>query len=295
MKGLVVTMKKIQTIAVLGAGAMGRQIALNAAVSGYIVRVADSFPDACAKAQAWSQTYLARQVEKGRMGPQEMQAALDRVTYSEQTSAAVAGCDLVIEAIIEDEAIKRQLFQQVNQHAPEDAIITTNSSYIPSSRFADIISRPERLCNLHYFNPAMRMKLVEIVRGPHTGDNTVEALKTFISSVDKEYIVVNKEIEGFVVNRLLRAMQNEAFFLYQNGVASIPDIDTGAEKGLNHPMGPFRLLDLAGIDICYLNRQRTYEKTGRPEDRPPAFLEEKYKKGEFGVKTGKGWYDYSKQ
>lgn len=285
-------MKKIEIVAVLGAGAMGRQIALNAAVSGFSVRVADAFPNACAQALAWSRDYLDKSVDKGKMTRGDADAALARVIYTERVEEAVEGCDLVIEAVIEDEAVKRELFTAVNRCAPPDALITTNSSYIPSSRFAELITHPERLCNLHYFNPAMRMRLVEVVRGAHTGQETVEALKSFVHAVGKDVIVVNKEIEGFVVNRLLRAMQNEAFFLYQSGIASIEDIDAGAEKGLNHPMGPFRLLDLAGIDICYLNRQRTYEKTGRPEDRPPLFLEEKYKKGELGVKTGKGWYEY---
>lgn len=287
-------MKDIRTVAVLGAGAMGRQIALNAAVSGFRVRVADSFPAACAKAKEWSKIYLAKSVEKKKMEQWQADEALERIAYMDEVEHAVADCDLVVEAIIEDEEIKKTLFQTVNQFAPADALITTNSSYIPSSHFVDIVANPERLCNLHYFNPAMRMKLVEIVRGEHTGQDTVDALKVFVQAIKKDFIVVNKEIEGFVVNRLLRAMQNEAFFLYQNGIASYQDIDKGAEEGLNHPMGPFRLLDLAGIDICYLNRQRTYEKTGRMEDKPPEFLEEKYKKGELGVKTGKGWYDYNK-
>ncbi|MDL2302199.1 3-hydroxyacyl-CoA dehydrogenase family protein, partial [Lachnospiraceae bacterium OttesenSCG-928-D06] len=177
----------------------------------------------------------------------------------------------------------------------KDAIIASNSSFIPSSLFVEDIEGAERLCNLHYFNPAMLMKLVEIVKGEHTSDETVEALKAFVKAIGKEYILVKKEIEGFVVNRLLRAVQNEAFFLYDQGIASFEDIDIGAEKGLNYPMGPFRLLDLAGIDICYMNRQKTYEKTGCPEDKPPKFLEEKYKKGEFGRKSGKGWYDYSEK
>lgn len=288
-------MKTIKTVAVLGAGVMGRQVALNAAVNGFDVRLADSFPDACAKAEEWAKGFLAKSVEKGKSTREAADEALARVHYTESTAEAVQGSDLVIEAIIEDEEIKRALFREVNAHAPKDALITTNSSFIPSSRFIKDVDEPGRLCNLHYFNPAMLMKLVEIVRGPHTADDTVEALKAFVVAVNKEYIVVNKEIEGFVVNRLLRAVQNEAFFLYENGVASFEDIDTGAEKGLNYPMGPFRLLDLAGIDICYMNRQKTYEETGKPEDKPPAFLEEKYNKGEFGRKTGKGWYDYTEK
>ena len=283
----------IKTVTVYGAGVMGRQIALNAAANGFDVRLADTFPDACSKASAWAEEFLGGSVEKGKMTREAADEALARMSYFQTIAEAAVDSDLIIEAIIEDEEIKRDLFKTVNAAAPKDAIISTNSSYIPSSHFAGDVDNPGRLCNLHYFNPAMLMKLVEIVRGEHTDDETVQILENFVKSVGKQSIVVNKEIEGFVVNRLLRACQNEAFFLYENGIASIEDIDTGAEKGLNYPMGPFRLLDLAGIDICYMNRQKTYEKTGRPEDKPPAFLEEKYKKGEFGRKTGKGWYDYS--
>jgi 3-hydroxybutyryl-CoA dehydrogenase len=288
-------MKTIQNIAVFGAGIMGRQIALNAAVNGFHVRLADNFPKACEKAEEWAKGFLAKSVEKGKTTRDAADAALARVQYLENTAEAVADCDLVIEAIIENEDIKHNLFQEINLHAPKDALITSNSSFIPSSRFTGDVDGAGRLCNLHYFNPAMLMKLVEIVRGEHTSDETVESLKAFVKAIGKDFIVVNKEIEGFVVNRLLRAVQNEAFFLYENGIASFEDIDTGAEKGLNYPMGPFRLLDLAGIDICYMNRQKTYEQTGRPEDKPPVFLEEKYNKGEFGRKTGKGWYDYSEK
>lgn len=286
-------MKEIKTVTVIGAGVMGRQIALNAAANGFDVRLADVFPEECARASKWADEFLAKSVEKGKSTREDADAALARVRYSQNIAEAVKDCDLVIEAIIEDEDIKRGLFREVSASAPKDAIITTNSSFIPSSRFVGDVEAPGRLCNLHYFNPAMLMKLVEIVRGEHTVDETVKALEAFVKAVGKDSIVVNKEIEGFVVNRLLRACQNEAFFLYENGIASIEDIDIGAEKGLNYPMGPFRLLDLAGIDICYMNRQKTYEKTACPEDKPPAFLEEKYKKGEFGRKTGKGWYDYS--
>ena len=232
-------------------------------------------------------------MEKRKATKEAAAAALARITYTQSLTKAVTGSDLVIEAIIEEEDVKRKLFEEVSANAPADTLITTNSSFIPSSVFADIVKNPGRFCNLHYFNPAMLMKLVEIVRGPHTDESTVEALKEFVRAVGKDFIVVNKEIEGFVVNRLLRAVQNEAFFLYENGVATFEDIDIGAEKGLNYPMGPFRLLDLAGIDICYMNRRKVYEKTGRPEDKPPAFLEEKFNRGEYGRKTGKGWYDYS--
>jgi len=285
-------MKEIKKVCVIGSGSMGRQIALNAAVSGFDVTVKTSKPT---DNLAWCEEFLEKGVAKGKYDEAYKAAALSRLRFLTTVEETVKDTDLVIETILEDEATKRDILTQVNQYAPRDAIITTNSSYMASSMFMDVIDPPGRLANLHYFNPAMFMALVEIVRGPHTGDETVEALKAFVIAIGKQYIMVNKEIEGFVVNRLLRAIQNEGFYLYKEGIADFQDIDTGAEKGLNHPMGPFRLLDLTGIDICYRNRQAKYEKTGNSVDEPPAFLKEKFEKGEFGRKTGKGWYDYGKK
>ena len=286
-------MAEIKKVFIAGAGVMGRQIALNAAVSGYQVNLYDAFANVLEEARVWAEGFVNKSVQKEKMSKEEAEKALARLVYEKNLEKALAEADLVIEAIIEKEDIKRELFAKVQSCAPSGAIVASNSSFMPSSMFADIFTDPSRLANLHYFNPAMLMKLVEIVRGPHTSDQTVEVLKSFVDSIGKIYILVNKEIDGFVVNRLLRALQNEAFFLYQEGIADIKDIDIGAEKGLNHPMGPFRVSDLAGIDISYLSRQAKYEKTGDPADKPPAFLKEKYEKGEFGRKTGKGWYDYS--
>ena len=285
-------MKAIQKICVVGAGVMGQQIALNAAVSGFDVVLTDSAPKALEKAGTWSNSYLSTSVQKGKMKPEEMTAALARVTLENGLESALQDVDLVIEAIIEDEKIKQELFATVSRVAPGDAIVTSNSSYIPSSKFAGLFKDPGRLANLHYFNPAMRMKLVEIVRGPHTSDETIEALKQFVTAVGKTYIIVNKEIEGFVVNRLLRAVQDEGYFLLEHGVATFEDIDKGAELGLNYPMGPFRLMDLTGLDINYYNRKHRYEETGKEEDRPPKELEERFQRGDYGKKTGKGWYNY---
>lgn len=285
-------MEKIHNVCVIGAGVMGRQIALNGAVSGFQVVLTDSFPAALEKAGAWAKSYLTTSVEKGKMTQEEMEAALGRLTVDQPLEDALKQADLVIEAIIEEEEAKRELFTTVSKIAPAHAIVTSNSSYIPSSVFAPFFSDPGRLANLHYFNPAMRMKLVEIVRGEHTADETIDTLKEFVSAVGKTYIVVNKEIEGFVVNRLLRAVQDEGYFLLENGIASFEDIDKGAELGLNYPMGPFRLMDLTGLDINYYNRQRHYKETGDEADRPPRALEERFLRGDYGKKTGKGWYSY---
>lgn len=286
-------MKTIKNVCVAGAGAMGMQIALNAAAHGYLVKLYGPRSAALEKAENWIKSYLTKNVEKGKYTTKNSEEILARLIFGTNLEESVSNCDLFIDSSKEDKDIKSKLFTEVNKYAPDDAILASNSSYIGSSEFADCVNTPERLVNLHYFNPAMHMKLVEIVRGKNTSDETVEVLKEFVKSIGKEYITVNREIEGFVVNRLLRAIQNEAFYLYDLGIASFEDIDSGAEKGLNHPMGPFRLLDLTGIDICFYNRNSKYEKTGNPADKPPRFLTEKFNKGEFGRKTGKGWYDYT--
>lgn len=284
--------RTIKKVCVVGAGIMGRQIALNAAVGGYETTLCDSFAEVLGSARDWAAGFMEKSVQKGKMTRAEADQTLARLRCEADLKAALAGTDLVIEAIVEKEDAKRTLFETVNAYAPPDAIITSNSSYMPSSQFIPYITNPSRLANLHYFNPAMLMKLVEIVSGEHTGAETVEALKQFVKTIGKTYILVHKEISGFVVNRLLRALQNEAFFLLENGIASFEDIDLGAEKGLNHPMGPFRLNDLTGLDITYFNRQAKYEQTQDPVDAPPKALTERYERGEFGKKTGKGWYTY---
>jgi 3-hydroxybutyryl-CoA dehydrogenase len=287
-------MKDIQKECVIGAGIMGRQIALNAAVSGFTTVLCDAAPPALESARSWVNEYLSVSIDKGKITRDDSDKALSILNFNSDITKALGSADLVVEAIIEKIDVKYELFKQINKYAPNTSIITSNSSYISSSHFADIITDPSRLANMHYFNPAMRVNLVEIVRGPHTSDATIDVLIKFVAAIGKKYLLVNKEIEGFVVNRLLRALQNEAFFLLEQGIASPTDIDLGAENGLNHPMGPFRLMDLTGLDLSYYARQKKFEETGRKEDMPPAALAEKFKKGEFGRKTGKGWYEYNK-
>ena len=286
--------KKINRVCVVGGGVMGREIALNAATHGYQTTLTDQFTEALDKAKTWAESYLDGSIKRGKLTEEQRNQALAALTYSGSLEQAVADADLVIECIVEKVDAKRSLFADLNRLAPADALLVSNSSYLPSSRFADLVNNPGRVANLHYFNPAMRMELVEIVRGPHTSDDTIETLKLFAAGIGKTGIVVNKEIEGFIVNRILKAVTDEALYLLDNHVASVEDIDLGAEKGLNYPMGPFRLMDFTGLDISYLNRKRVYDETGLESDRPSPILEEKYKNGEFGRKTGKGWYDYSK-
>jgi 3-hydroxybutyryl-CoA dehydrogenase len=161
-----------------------------------------------------------------------------------------------------------------------------------SSRIADATNRPDRVCNMHFFNPALVMKCVEVVRNPKTSDATVETTVELTRRIGKAPVVLNKEIPGFVANRILNAVRDEAISLYENGIASVEDIDTACKSALGYPMGPFELMDLTGIDIGYYVKMARYEESGDPKDKPSKSVVEKVEKGELGRKTGKGWYEY---
>lgn len=299
MQGATFIMKaeELKTIVVIGAGAMGQQIAMNTAIkgrkSGYQVKLCDSMPAALERASQWAESYLAGRVAKGRLTQEQADEVKDNLTITQDVDGAVEQADLVVEAIIEKLDAKRELFGRISKICRPDAVLATNSSNIVSSKLADVTEHPERLLNIHYFNPALVMELVEIVRGPHTGDAAVEVAKTFAVNTGKSPIVLKKEIAGFVANRINAAVAHEALSLLEKGIASVEDIDTACEKGLNYPMGPFRLMDLTGIDVNYYVRVDRFAESQDPFDAPHPLVVEKFKRGEFGKKTGKGWYDYS--
>ncbi|GHU64485.1 3-hydroxybutyryl-CoA dehydrogenase [Clostridia bacterium] len=282
---------EINKVCVIGAGLMGKQIALNTAQNGYAVTLTDSSEKALSAAREWAGKYLSERVEKGKMTDEKVSEIKARLHFEPDLKKAARDAQLIVEAIIEDKSIKEDLFRQLNEIISKDAIVATNSSYMVSSTFKDMIDNPSRLANLHFFNPALVMKLTEVVQGDHTSDETIELLLDFSRKTGKDPIWVRKEIDGFIVNRILRAVTNEALYLLENGIATAPEIDTAAEKGLNYPMGPFRLQDFTGIDLAFLAAKKTLEETGFKK---PGYeiLEEKYEKGEFGKKSGKGWYDY---
>ena len=272
---------------------MGIQSAATAADHGYAVAAYEAYPAALEKARAWLGTYLEGRVSKGKMTGEKAGDIKSRICFTSDMAAACAHADLVIEAIIEKEDVKRTLFAQLDALCKPEVILTTNSSFIPSSCLVSATNRPDKVANLHYFNPAMVMELVEVVQGPHTSDETVALLLDFARSVGKKPIWIRKEIDGFVANRLIRALNKEAWFLVNNGFVTPQEVDVAAEKGLNHPMGPFRLMDMIGLDTAYLAAERAYAESGSEADRPCPLLKEKYEKGELGRKTGKGWYDYT--
>lgn len=284
---------KIKNITVIGAGTMGHQISLDAAIHGFNVVVTDSNPEALSFMCKFVTTYLEGRVEKGRLTREQADAAAKRLIIESDFDKAAVNADLVIEAVIEILDIKRQVFKRLDEICPKHTILATNSSYIVSSKIADSTNRQDKICNMHYFSPALVMKLVEIVKGPHTSQETVEAVYKTVELLDKVPVIVNQEIEGFIVNRLLDPYIAEAHKLADMGVATPEDIDKAAKYGLGYPMGPFELNDLTGLDLSYSIYTERYRKSGDKKDLPGMLLSKHYFAGEYGRKTGKGFYDYT--
>jgi 3-hydroxybutyryl-CoA dehydrogenase len=187
------------------------------------------------------------------------------------------------------------LFADLDKYAPPHTILASNSSFIVSSRIADATKRPDKVCNLHFFNPALVMKLVEVVQGPHTSDETIQVSMGLCQKLEKVPVHLKKEVDGFLLNRIFKAIGREAQWILEMGVASVEDIDKACVYGAGHPMGPFRLNDLTGIDLSYIMGMEAFRATGDRSQLPTPSLVEKYVKGEYGEKTGKGWYDYTKK
>ena len=283
---------EIAKIAVIGAGNMGHQIALCAAMSGFQVKCTDTNAEILDKAICFADDYLQERVSKGKLSQEAADQARINIAFVPTVEEAVADADLVIEAIIENLAIKRKLFAALDQLCPAHTILATNSSYIVSSKIADATTRADKVCNMHFFNPALVMKLVEVVQGPHVSAETVELLMEAAKKMGKTPVLLHKEIYGFLVNRFLQATRQEALKLLDMGVASYEDIDTAVKNGLGYPMGPFQLLDLTGVDLAYHVSMERYRESGDPADRPSPTIVEKFTKGEWGKKVGKGFYDY---
>ncbi len=284
-------MREVKKVVIVGAGTMGSQIALQTALSGrYDVSLVDTVHGQLERARAQNAKLLERSVEKGRLTRERADNALARIKDVDQLAAAVESADLVIEAVIEDFDAKKGVFESVGAAAPADAILTSNSSTITISRLADFSKHPERCCNTHFFHPVTVMQLCEVVGGPKTTDETIDSAMEFVRNIDRTPVRLNKEIWGFIVNRILFAASEEAIRLLEGGYASAEDIDVAVKTGLNWPMGPFHLLDFSGLDIFYgamQDRRRQGAGAGAPK-----VLEELVKAGHLGRKTGKGFFEY---
>ncbi len=282
----------IQTIGIIGAGTMGNGIAQACAVAGLNAVVQDVSEAALERALKTVSGSLDRSVRKGTLTEADKDAVMSRITTS--TSAdSLAGTDLIIEAATENEAIKIKILQNVDALASAGTIIATNTSSISITRLAAATGRPDRFVGMHFFNPVPVMALVEIIRGLRTSEATVEAVADLARKLGKTPIGV-KNSAGFVVNRILCPMINEAVFALQEGLASAEEIDAGMRLGCNHPIGPLALCDLVGLDVQLAVMEVLYSNFNDSKYRPAPLLREMVDAGMLGRKTGRGFYTYEK-
>lgn len=278
-------------IGVLGAGAMGGGIAQVAAVAGYRVIMYDAVPGQVERAVERMDGFFKKSVEKGKMTETQRTAVLERIARGSGLED-FAEADLVIEAIIEDPAAKKEAFARLDGICKTDAFLVSNTSSISITTIAAATGRPAKVAGMHFFNPPPLMRLVEVIRGYFTADETVQAVSAVARQMGKTPIEVKKDSPGFVVNRILMAQFAEAIRLLEEGVASVEDIDQAVKLGLNYPMGPFELQDFTGVDIGYHVLNYFYEEFKDMRWNAPQALKALIRAGRLGRKTGAGWYDY---
>jgi enoyl-CoA hydratase/3-hydroxyacyl-CoA dehydrogenase len=281
----------IDTISVLGAGNMGHGIAEVAALAGYEVRLRDINEELVENGYDQLEWSVGKLEEKGQLSEEEAEAALNRVTPLVDLEDTVSETDFIIEVVPEKMDIKQDVYEEVEQYAPEDALFATNTSSLSITDLAEVTERPELFCGMHFFNPPVRMQLVEVISGEHTADETLDTVEALAEEFGKTPVRVRKDSPGFIVNRVLVPLMNEAAWLVEEDVATMAEVDSTTKFDMGLPMGSFELADQVGIDVGYHVLEYMHETLGDAYE-PCPLLEEKVKSEELGKKTGTGFYDY---
>lgn len=281
---------EVHTIAVIGAGTMGRGIAYASALAGYRTVLADVTDSVLDKALAWIHGSVEEGIRRGKIEPGARDAALARISTAHAVEEAARGAELIIEAVPEELEMKRRLFGIFDRVAKPSAIFASNTSSLSIQDFTDTVTARDRCIGMHFFNPVPKMRLVEIVRTPHTSDETVATCVAVAHRMHKETVVVN-EAPGFITSRINALIGNEAFAMLEAGVASAADIDKAIKLGLNHPMGPFEMIDLVGLDVRLKILEYLHATLGE-KFRPSPLLRRYVQEGRLGRKSGRGVYDY---
>ena len=281
---------EVKTIGVIGAGTMGRGIAYAAALGGYRTILEDVMPENLAAGTAWIKKSLEEGVKRGKVTTEESAAALSRVETVSTVEAACREADFLIEAVPEEMELKLELYTLFDKFARPNAVLASNTSSLSIAEMAEMTFRPELCAGMHFFNPVPKMRLIEVVRAPKTSDETIAACREVGARMGKEVVVV-KESPGFITSRVNALIGNEAFAMLEAGLASPEDIDKAVKLGLNHPMGPFEMADLVGLDVRLRILEYLHETLGE-KYRPNPLLKKLVAEGRLGRKTGHGVYVY---
>ena len=283
-----------EKIAVIGGGQMGSQIAALAAMAGYETSLYDENVENLEYRYKFVEENIKNLIDKKIYSEDKLDAYKNNLELKFTLEEAIQEKSFVIEAVVEKFDIKLEIFKKISNFMNDEVVMATNSSFIQASELSKHCNHPERFINMHFFYPPIRMDLVEISYPDNVSDDVLERTKTVSKNMGRSVVVLKKETPGFIVNRMLAALVDEAYELYDEGIADFEDIDIAIKKGLNHPLGPFELSDYSGLDIHYYAKLKKFKESGDPKDEPKKFLEEKVLNGDLGVKTGKGFYQYKK-
>jgi 3-hydroxybutyryl-CoA dehydrogenase len=284
---------QVKTIGVIGAGTMGRGIAYASALGGYRTILEDVMPEMLTKARAWIAQAFDEGAKRGKLAAEEAAAALKRISTASAVEDACRESDFLIEAVPEEMELKLELYTLFDKFAKPNAVLASNTSSLSIAEMAEMTFRPELCVGMHFFNPVPKMRLIEIVRGPKTSHETIAVCREVGLRMGKEVVVV-KESPGFITSRVNALIGNEAFAMLEAGLASAEDIDKAVKLGLNHPMGPFEMVDLVGLDVRLRILEYLHETLGE-KYRPNNLLKKLVAEGRLGRKSGRGVYEYSAQ